>query len=178
MNSYQLLSEIYRLLAEIDPLVITSAEQQALDPQIKQILKAFSGALLSSPDRRQAPLFPTGRPSEHVPGRYDEHLPSTARYAVLSSGIRTESSDNLVEYFLHLTPKLTNRELVRLFNRSGLPTRARPKETRRAVVRRIVRDLERLPTQTRNETLKRLRSLLDVDETSGWMNIIRSFSKE
>lgn len=176
MNAYELLSEIYRILGQIDSSVIESARKHNVPPTIDRILHALDEAVSKNGtprmiERRVPQAGMDDHRSHSGPARseyVERQAPATFRQKDIAPLLNK----------LAATHHLTNKTLVRLLNRSGLSIRPRPKEPRRRTLERAVEQLKAMPEDQQIAVLRSLHVLTGVDETSGWMEIIRSFSRE
>ena len=176
MNAYQLLSDIYRILGEIDHSVIAHALKQNRDPRVKKILHAF-GAAAGTRDTI-GPL-----PTSHVPVSSKrptaKPVPQPEYEPVhLRPSLQPNHTLRGFQSLTRISPNRSNRDWINLLNRSGLSLQSRSKESRQRLLTRAAQQFKKLPTHKQGEIFKRLRALVGTDETSGWMQIIQSFSRE
>jgi hypothetical protein len=169
MNQYHFISEIYRLLGELDDNSLRSLENISLAPDIEPIVKAFISAKRNLPNIAKEPRVPVISSATQAA----ELLPSPPRSA-LDADLSSISIESLLS-----KPQAgrTNRQIVDLLRRAGLEMPYRPKESRVALVRKIKKAMQDLPMEKHDNVLRKLMQNTFVDETEGWMTVIRSNKK-
>ena len=159
MNAYTLISELYRLLGELDEQTLRQAESMTLAPELKEII----GALAHAKGRG----FPSPPISVAVSPPPD--------VAIVDDVVTVSIQSPL--FFLRDRKEIPNRKLLELFHRSGLKVRMRPKEGRESFIRKAEKRLSELNSQDRNRVIESVRRLLGTDELAGWMNVIHPGDK-
>lgn len=145
MNQFTFLSEIYRLLGEADAESVRQALEQPLSPEVRRIVEAVEAAHNASSTPRSVSSVP------HDPAQQGDDSPLAFLRAV----------------------SISPAELASGARRAGLRVSARPKDGRDRLVKRIELEFSRLTAGEQARALAALRRHFGVDETAGWMNVIR-----
>jgi hypothetical protein len=173
MNPYQFLSEIYRLLGELNDESLRSLDEISISRDVAPIVRAFVRAKQRPPQMAKGSHVPTkGAPvsiKENASLGIEPSIPSPG-------GSRSESeSAKLLKPLLVQSPAgRTNKQIVDLLRRSGLEAEYRPKESRAALMRKITRAIQTLPLEKRQRIEQNLTKYALTGETEGWMKVIRS----
>lgn len=155
MNSYQLLSELYRLLGEADRETVEEARRLAHSPELDAILDALSNAV----DRERASSGRNG-----VRSRRKNHDVATA--AVGKD--RTEEFATLVERL-----DIPVAQLVEFLHDCDLPVMFRKGDARSRIVKRATKLFGELPPRSQKGLLSAMRRK-SGSETAGWFEVIRN----
>jgi hypothetical protein len=169
MNQHQYVSEIYRLIGDLDEELIKSLSGMDLPPQVRAVVNALVSAQRMSHAHKKSPTVPSSL-DEAKSGYPVESLDQQPNI------LREEGADISFEPLLqriHLS--ITNDQFVALLKRAGLEIRPHAKEARSSIASKAVRALEALPAEKRERVIRfLLKQQPSVNETQGWMDVIRT----
>ena len=153
MNSYQLLSELYRLLGSLDPDTVHEARRIAHSPELDPILSALAKAT----GRR------VSKNRRHLPRLDKEERP-------------TNEQDDLVAKFSNEIKIFDTRpvqDLARFLEQEGITISFRKGDGRARIKSRAQRAFKKLSKSKQQRLLKLLEEPID-SETAGWLDVIRN----
>ncbi len=146
MNSYQLLSELYRILGELDRETVNEALELGPSPQITPVLKALRRATA----KHQQPTATPARPLNSV---------------------RPSATFDLAEIINRIDSP--NAELVKVLSSFGLRVKFNAGDSRARIARRAQKVLASLPPDKRHNVMTALMDAFGM-ETAGWLEVIRT----
>ncbi len=176
MNAFQLISDLYRILGDVDQQTLEAAQQIAGTRDIRAVIKAMSACVRRSPAHaaqapKRADIRERGeysRPEQMRPYRRpDSQLASPTSPAAL------DIEKMLVQMLSEGSVPMNARDLAASLKRAGLFVSARPKDGATRLLRRAAAKLSEMPEDRRAHTLSTLLESLGVDQTAGWMKVIR-----
>lgn len=166
MTPYQFLSEIYKLLGELDSATLTALRNMSIATDVRPIIEAFASA------KQQRPVvntIPTIEPAVGERKQEDPKLPSAP-----DQEDHSDVQPAIDELIQRAHRSLSNMEFKDLLGRSGLQIRLREKESRRSFVRRVHTEVSKLSAERRDKIFRTLLKYAQAGETEGWMQVIRS----
>lgn len=155
MNEFQLLAELFRILGSVDEHSLQSALAHQRSPEILDVLEALLRAHRLH-KQREALRPATGHP-----------LPTEVPHPDESS----------IEQFISMmaSSSLSHGALAGELRKSGIAVAVgRSRDTKRDLMRRAVTYFRSLTPRRQAEVLIQLARRLGVDQTEGWMKVIRS----
>lgn len=165
MNAYQLLSEIYRLLGQMNETTLVDLAKMPISPDIKPIVDGMIRAM----DKKEIPLEikPTTQNSE---SQVTQVVSPRNEINFLSN---MPSSLDVIE----ACKKLTTSEFVSVLKKAGISIPSNFKGSRRAIENKIMRELDGLSEKKRRSVVDTVGKQLGYGEIEGWFRAIRDASK-
>jgi hypothetical protein len=165
MKGFDLLSQIYKLLADVDLRAVQEARQNAGDGPVREILDAMASALGAKNSRAVA--------GEHAPATSSPKKARATKPAN-AKGARRGAATLSLSFVRESNPKRKTDELLRALRKAGLSVPMNPKDGSLRAIERAERLLSKMSADEADRTMHKLRGTLGIDETQGWINVIRS----
>lgn len=162
MKGFDLLSQIYKLLAEADLRAVHEARLSVGDEgPVADILVAMASAL-SGRTAPRAVANGAVRPTRRSGGNGGKPRSQQLRNATP------------LAFLLEMSPRPRAELLLQAFQKAGIPVAMKPKDGQGRAIARANRLLSEMDPERADRVLRRLRAALGVDETQGWINVIRT----
>jgi hypothetical protein len=169
MNAYQLISELYRILGDVDKGTLEEAQRMVGPSAMASVLNAL--AVVADDEVSQAARHSTSASRRARPAR--ERMQSY-RLGLDASAKPNDLRKQIASILERSTERLTTAEVIRALKTAGVEVAMRPKESRSKYLRRAASQLATMPAERRRLALDSLRQGLDIDpETAGWVQVIR-----
>lgn len=160
MNSYFFISEIYRLLGEVNEDLIEQTLRMPIPTNIRSLIAALANAKKEEKDNLQA----------------DEQRPNLKIQKTAHSSSSPTNKPISFRQLLTKTKKMTNTELFLFFKKAGLTDSCRTKDSRPILEQKIEKAFKNLSSADKISVFNLLSPPLS--ETEGWINAIRNARTE
>ncbi|MDM8552020.1 hypothetical protein QUF72_18190 [Desulfobacterales bacterium HSG2] len=159
MNKYGVISFIHEILYETPEEILDRAEEISQQPQeVLKVIKALKDARVAIADKR--------RTKQKKPRADVDNTSWSASASKLWNNIKTSIAN--------AKRGITNKAVVDAFIQAGLDTKARSKDSKKKILSTIKASLDIIEDAKRTEVLSDVLGRLELDQTKGWMKVIKS----